>query len=138
MDTSKEYIEMCEKAQEIQDLYDFEQRFVKSESHLTYNNKSFTSSFSKVSGIHETVWLPRQDQLQEICLKGKNSTNVRDLSLRFNSFTILELQKRQGEYMSFEKLWLLFTMFSEYMLFWNCTDKCWESTRVATFLNNQP
>lgn len=90
MDTSKKYIEMCQKAQEIQNYYKEKlfgdpsffafqctEYFCKQCYSQFYNNESFCSScggkiLEKITWEisddwdEKTIWLPRQDQLQEI------------------------------------------------------------------------
>jgi hypothetical protein len=72
MDTSEKYIKMCEKAQEIQDLkttWDDKDFFGISNNNI--KGKLKVSDFKGNTGFLTTmksleIWLPRQDQLQEI------------------------------------------------------------------------
>ena len=76
MDISKEYIKMCEKAVEIQSIWNIKGR---SFGDFFSNAYSITQVFSPntFSLTHEPIyWLPRQDQLQEMVdLSGKNLRN---------------------------------------------------------------
>ena len=65
MDTSEKYVRMCSEAKEIQRLWSFEN-----------GDYVFDPDFEEVQvllyypakDISEIIWLPRQDQLQAICI----------------------------------------------------------------------
>ena len=116
MDTSKEYIGMCRKAVEIQELWSpisgdvYYSQNVKIISIWTYSypphedyNKIFT-------------WLPRQDQLQDIV-----DNNLKRLCTGFCLFL-----KQTGDYdynfTSMEQLWIAFVMHEKYGKKWDGKD----------------
>lgn len=133
MDTSKEYIEMCEKAQEIRNFY-YENKdsgcfvYVKridsveciSSAHIKYQNDG-------------DVWLPRQDQLQEMILQ--LYTPMPELNPLSQSFTSLykfcctisrlEDKSKTQLFSSYEQLWLAFTMQDKYNKVWDFDKKEW-------------
>ena len=98
MDTSSEYVKMCEKAEEIQDYYQ-----------LKYANRDFTPSLHDF--LYVETWLPRQDQLQEM-VKAKSVFDLMDsfyylfLCLEENGFNFRDNYKN----FSMEQLWLAFVM----------------------------
>ena len=99
MDTSEQYIKMCEKAKEIQG-----QRW----GHITDDN------FWDNQRLPWAVWLPRQDQLQEMVKE------------KFTGWTypgvLNKLQKFCFEisyYNSMEQLWLAFVMKEKYSKVWD-------------------
>ncbi len=66
MDTSEKYVRMCESAKEIQHLWNFENGDyifdpADGESRVLFGYPSKEYS--------EYIWLPRQDQYQEICIE---------------------------------------------------------------------
>ena len=103
MDKSSHYINMCENAEAIQkqwnpDLGDF---FVSLSLGLTSPCQPIASDLEKKVSYLKTikaVWLPRQDQLQNILMA--------DNASYFDKFD------------SMEKLWLAFIMFEKYKKKW--------------------
>jgi len=105
MDTTETYIKMCEKAEEIQleywdpELLGYEdlQDFYAGDEDTVYR------------GEHR-IWLPRQDQLQEMFNDNINYT------IQIQGFgEILEFYGCQ----SWEQLWLAFVMKEKYNKTWN-------------------
>jgi len=136
MDTSKTYIKMCKKAQEIQDVwcpepYDvakenkwlgdfYMQQAVDNwgdESHYYWVVEVyFAQHVNKNSGV---VWLPRQDQLQEM-VKTRHITRLVEA---LGKFTINCESCWQGNItISMEQLWLAFVMKEKYNKTWNGED----------------
>lgn len=107
MDTSKTYIEMCKKAEEIQRL-----RPIVADDHDYF--------YCKVHGfgcdLDKAVWLPRQDQLQEMLSIGKSNTFTGLLALQL---FIEDNAKYEMLDWSMEQLWLAFVMKSLYQKVWN-------------------
>ena len=133
MDTSEQYIEMCEKAKEIQKIspgINFGEVFA-------YPRKySGTVEAEWVCGDYEgqpvlgdwlyqsppyMVWLPRQDQLQEMVGK--------DVGLQTLCCRLYEFSTDQGAGItingSMEQLWLAFVMHEKFNKVWNGID--WEA-----------
>ena len=122
MDISKEYIKMCEKAEEIQKW--------------TYKNRDqFDYMFSKhtedvVRAIDiwcglssdDWIWLPRQDQLQEMIPKFKKDENI-DLYWMLKALHDFQvLYTADLGIKSMEQLWLAFVMKEKYNKVWNGKD----------------
>ena len=69
MDTSKEYIEMCQEAKEIQEEWKPEYGDWNGSKGATVLDADYDEVLFTVgpqNKIHKYVWLPRQDQLQEM------------------------------------------------------------------------
>jgi len=114
MDTSKKYIEMCERAEKIQkewkpDNGDFYM-------YKPTGNQSIISLENQLFETEHDVWLPRQDQLQEML--SDNFDSIHDM---FGEFTcwIYDLQTTA------EQLWLAFVMSEKYNKVWSTTKKDW-------------
>jgi len=138
MDTSPEYMKMCEKAEEIQKEWNNKIPIEKHKS-VIYDPKSkqvyeptiFGESVSSTIPVN-CIWLPRQDQLQEIF--GKESSLA--LLERFKSWiddNCTEekapwFYKEQYKGWSLEQLWLVFVMKKKYGKIWNPTRKEWEAS----------
>jgi len=150
MDNSSEYIEMCEKAQEIQELrkqlvsleygdclfvtYNnsySEVEFIGKEFDLKkVDNKIFNTEYINCEDefdeeLTSIIWLPRQDQLQEMPYLIDES--LFDYHYTFTNFvswysfgTInFEL------FETFDQLWLAFIMKIKYYKTWNNLTKEW-------------
>lgn len=130
MDTSKEYILLCKKAIEIQTMR------VPMWGFCRFENDDL---FSKNNGIHSyfiqpktegTVWLPRQDQLQEM-IKDKFH-DLADLIDYFYTWcnNSIETPKYMSsiyqEVESFEVLWLMYVMKVKFNKQWNNQTYEWE------------
>jgi len=117
MDISKEYIEMCSKAQEIQanrkplwgfcclELGDY---FVNKDQNYIYSGEDQPK-------VTDTIWLPRQDQLQ-VLLHDK----LLYPTTWFNrmAFVFLREKKANFIYKTAEQLWLGMVMFENYNKQW--------------------
>lgn len=124
MDQTLKYLEMCSKLpSEIKNLVP------KDHQGCMGGDKSFFGYHEKLNGM---VWLPRQDQLQDM------------LDLNGASFPLQEIERRfhkhcnnnedcDGNYMlqavyclnSMEQLWLAFVMHEKYGLNWSSERKEW-------------
>jgi hypothetical protein len=139
MDTSKEYIKMCEKATEIQDLWD------KSDNSENFGDFYFPS----IKDNHEQkvrcvdyefpypafsteglIWLPRQGQLQEMCEIDKYESERLPKALALLDTMITHFHegwwdggwnpsKYACSFTSMEQLWLAFVMGQKYGKTWN-------------------
>ena len=117
MDTSKEYIKMCEKAKEIQEKWKSKRN--KDGDFVAHHNKKIIILSNPVlrSGWDCYTFLPRQDQLQEMMLP----KDCGALWIMFGAFWCKE--KTEGK--SFEQLWLAFVMKEKYNKIWD--GKEWRS-----------
>jgi len=119
MDTSETFIKMCEKAEEIQGL---------APKALWEGNRSFQLSGNNVYAKSPTskrfVWLPRQDQLQEmICwnITGRFGVLMIDGLMQFAK----EFYKPVSfgdDSVTWEQLWLAFVMKERWNKIWNGED----------------
>ena len=131
MDTSKEYILMCENAGEIQNCHK-EIRcpdiFARQNSIYCMDEENHHHIFLKYIEKHignKLIWLPRQDQLQGMVKDRFSNVMVDTSALQamlkyFNDFRYINKQ-----YDSMEQLWLAFVMKEKYNKIW--TGKEWEA-----------
>ena len=122
MDTSEQYIKMCKKAEEIQDimgevwipfgqdiLYSYEDVFAKK---LTDNGNRW-----------HCIWLPRQDQLQEMYLNSMpDGTYTKIFTLVEAFYGHFEQYGYPSYAFSMEQLWLAFVMKEKYGKIWDGED----------------
>jgi len=132
MDTSKEYIKMSDKSP-LRDLWIvkegdwyFDKRFnrvsIVTNQDLTSENRGVFIEFKR-----EFVPLYRQDQLQEMVLKGWSATEKIG---RFNEWQLntRDLPENITKY-SMEQFWLAFVMKEKYGKIWNGNDWVKEERR---------
>jgi len=115
MDTTKQYILMCEKAKEIQELPmkkngNFYVDFMG--DICVYIEKDNDWNWQK----NKEIWLPRQDQLQDI-LKDTHWT----IYGYFEQITKFMSDSGSMDW-SWEQVWLGFAMKEKYNKIWNGTD----------------
>lgn len=129
MDTSKEYIKMCEKAEEIQKNW-----FPLRGDCLVYKHPDYWENIFVFSNQHPvndlkaiTIWfllflfLPRQDQLQEMV---RNMPVDLPLSAigwigKFYQWCVDEMEHVTPMKNSMEQLWLAFVMKEKYNKVWS-------------------
>jgi hypothetical protein len=121
MDKSSHYIKMCESAKVIQKLWkpEFGDFFVSMSLGLTSACQPITSDLEKKVSYLMTikaVWLPRQDQLQEMVIE-KYATSW-DLSVAFSNVLMGDSASYFDDFDSMEKLWLSFIMLEKYKKKW--------------------
>ena len=120
MDTSETYIKMCDWAK-IQELADFELQ----EDGLWFWNildwVEYTEEMDKKK--ERPIWLPRQDQLQEMVnppiMKGIISFCMLN---NFNSWFNENPNHCLDKFTSVEQLWLAFVMFELHQKHWSGTE----------------
>lgn len=128
MDTSKEYILMCEKAVEIQELWKKQAGDIFAQGYPRGNTLivGFHCTFSEVDEHYpDRVWLPRQDQLQEMV--ENNISDFLEFCFAPNSCcgcsrTVSTFIKIKFKNLSMEQLWLAFVMKEKFNKVWNGTD----------------
>lgn len=121
MDTSKEYIDMCEKAKELQHSCD--EKTLKFIHHIVnwHINEHFEYSFRTFFVKKEDdcslqlIWLPRQDQLQDMM---EYEYPIADLQISLNNF-IDDDSSILNEIKSMEQLWLAFVMKKKHNKEWD-------------------
>jgi len=97
MDVSKKYLKMCEKAEEIQEVAPRDQcnflPFTTAAYQLPYVlglDGSYWVKVPKDLGTFGVVWLPRQDQLQEIIIdKYKDYEEDKYIQLTFEFYAFI-------------------------------------------------
>jgi hypothetical protein len=113
MDKSSHYIKMCESAKVIQKQRkpEFGDFFVSMSLGLTSPCQTIVSDLEKKASYLKTikaVWLPRQDQLQEMVIE-KYATPW-DLAIAFSNVLMGDKTSYFDNFDSMEKLWLAFVM----------------------------
>jgi len=119
MDETELYIKMCEKATEIQkqatlDSYYWD-KFIEERFYVRYSAISFILPPEN----ERSVWLPRQDQLQEMLkypLEPTMEMNI--ISKYFRNQGIAYY----GQFNTYEQLWLAYIMVSVHNKVWNGED----------------
>lgn len=131
MDTSNEYVNMCQKAKAIQEnwqptdwdymyIFEFDMVDVIVGTETDEGLYSYEASHV-VAKKDEFVWLPRQDQLQDILTPGEQ------LNIWWLIMAIDGKMKSAGyESISWEMIWLAYVMEAKYKCDWQ-GDK-WVST----------
>jgi len=125
MDISSQYIKMCEKAGEIQEIAPRDQcsflPFTTNAYQLPYvlgSDGSFWVKIPKSLGTFGVVWLPRQDQLQEMC-----EPPLDILLMEFWKW--LPRYDVGVKYTSLEQLWLAYIMYKKYRKIWDEERREW-------------
>jgi len=112
MDKSSPYIKMCESATVMQKQWkpEFGDFFVSMSLGLISQSQPITSDLEKKSYLKtiEAVWLPRQDQLQDMVIE-KYATPW-DLAIAFSNVLMDDNESYFDKFDSMEKLWLAFIM----------------------------
>ena len=140
MDTSNKYIDMCTKATEIQDAWrnklsngvfdvlinspygDYVTwlSIGKYRVHICFQRTSNGNHIIVMNGannkITDTIWLPRQDQLQEMVFLMEETPNFE--YIRKNWHGLGTNDSLYGLSESFEQLWLMIAMFRLYAKSW--------------------
>jgi hypothetical protein len=121
MDKSSQYIRMCESAKVIQEKWkpEFGDFFVSMSLGLTSLCQPITSALEKEASYLEkikAVWLPRQDQLQEMVIE--NHAMPWDLALAFSNVLMGDNASYFDSFDSMDKLWLAFIMLAKYKKQW--------------------
>jgi hypothetical protein len=122
MDTSPEYIKMCEKAEEIQsihDITDYEHDIVycRACEEVCHEDQGYYFCCGETDGL----WLPQQDDLQEM-VKDINpipSGLLWEFARWQDNATFSRYGLKSWEDLTFEKLWLGFVMDKKYGKIWN-------------------
>jgi len=111
MDTSKEYIEMCQKAVEVQD------KLPRNEDE---NGRKYVDSSTYIIKYDiETkrlIWLPRQDQLQNMLDEKPNPSRMHNLLIWAG------IECDVSDLRTWEQLWLAFVMHEKYQKKWDGED----------------
>ena len=117
MDTTEEYIRMCDGSKEIQkDMHRFFRHVLFCKCPRIYDADGICW-FNRDN--KKTIWLPRQDQLQKLT----GIVAIPTLLSQFNEFVFGHVGYTTQEMCNFinscEQLWLAFVMKKVYEKFWN-------------------
>lgn len=141
MDTSREYIKMCD-CPEIQEQWkpQLGDIFIPYKSHYGSANPRIiahrSTMIDELGDLWEKSdarWLPRQDQLQEMIIDEDDvhransfNTFLYDAQQSFNHWFVCEQEPNYEE--SFEMLWLAFVMKKNFNKIYDSGDSGWKST----------
>jgi len=122
MDKSSPYIKMCESAKVIQKKWEpeFGDFFVSMSLGMDSPCQTITSDLEKKAAYLKTikaVWLPRQDQLQEVVIE--NYATSLDLAIAFSNVLMGDNASYFDKFDSMEKLWFSFIMLEQYKRKWH-------------------
>lgn len=126
MDISKEYIEMCVAAKELQKREQLTigwlgEQIWYNENDVWYQpNVEFNPYINIIRNRKKIVWLPRQDQLQEML--SKEYVDCHAMLQHFYEWCIENdgyLEDLFAGNESMEQLWLIFVMKEEFGKIWN-------------------
>ena len=126
MDKSSHYIKMCESAKVMQKKWkpEFGDFFVSMSLGLTSPCQPIVSDLEKKVSYLKTikaVWLPRQDQLQEMVIE--KYAAPWDLAIAFSNVLMEDKVSYFDNFDSMEKLWFAFVMLEKYKKKWK--DEAW-------------
>ena len=132
MDTSETYIKMCEKAEEIQAIW----RDKEGDYYIAFWDSKARISHEDDEGAYKglppksNIWLPRQDQLQEMIgfthKEKRLHSFIRFVEWGYGSSVFAKQPEEIFE--SMEQLWLAFAMKEKYSKVWDGED--WVSKDV--------
>lgn len=114
MDTSKDYVEMCLKAQEYFKPY-------LTDDYYLEQNDPINRYYSSLSGETPFHWCPRQDELQKIVW---GYVDLIKFIIKKDSI-VCETDMYEFESNSFEKLWLMLFMRDLHNKLWDPDEKEW-------------
>jgi hypothetical protein len=134
MDTSSTYVEMCKEAVEIQSLKPLIKDRWEDGNYIFCSEEeifiTFTDSeLGPFPNEPHQIWLPRQDQLQQMIKLEYREIQTTVLHRTF--FKFREYVQNydpdswgdfRNEFTSFEQLWLAFVMETNYNKYWNGED----------------
>lgn len=126
MDTSDLYIKMCD-CPEIQEQakYEIYNYFIDVDRGLLADGYDYIRSMNNLMKEREYVWLPRQDQIQEML-----KTNILDLLNKFYKFAFDDLswmfnKDCTRKFNLMEQLWLAFYMSEKHSKIWSSKEEKW-------------
>lgn len=147
MDTSDKYVEMCKQAHEVQGkrvpIWSFCNFFyIRDPFDKDGKQYLYTPTIVGSPRTENTVWLPRQDQLQQLCYDHERMAryhpdhrfeellgifeswyNEREVLADSDTVAVCEAYMNSS---SFEQLWLRFVMWYLYDKKWLVNEKIWE------------
>lgn len=128
MDISRQYILMCEKAIEIQSIRKYEDGSLEAESNTKKPYVGFICTHcDDEHGVDSAyldgnIWLPRQDQLQDMVYKNQTIEElIADFNRWFGIF-IDSIPLWFDNYTTLEQLWLAYVMQKKFSKQWDGKD----------------
>lgn len=118
---------MCEKAEEIQNLYKSYDKLTLDSPVLKIGNKILETSEIDGKQRHNIVWLPRQDQLQDMLLN--EHIKLQHLISNFYEY-YLDVIRDSFINSTFEVAWLMYVMDELYSKVWNEEEREWKKVRT--------
>lgn len=107
MNETNQYIKMCEKAEEIQEIF---------------KNRNDELGYVRYVFGERSIWLPSQEQLQEM-VKDEIGRLLRDFVLfARNYFHPPTMDKINVRFYSMSELWLAYVMKKKYKKYWDSED----------------
>lgn len=107
MDTSKEYIEMCGKAEEIQNLRP-QKEYGRVSKYGDYFYSRVLKEVINNNPSSAAIWLPRQDQLQEMLVESFAIDGIKHFWIEIEAPEI-----------SWEQLWFRYVMYEKFGKVWD-------------------
>jgi len=125
MDTSETFIKQCEKAEEIQGAWKHSKRNSGDWYHHRRMGRAYVVSELDQEDI-DCLWLPRQDQLQEIYRQYDKTVSIWGMVSRLKDFIYgvddNDFTREAELFTSMEQLWLAFVMKEKYQKTWDGND----------------
>ena len=121
MDTSREYIKMCDCPEIQENEFDYRPNF-----HFAYYlDGQWRTEHDFLGGEKRPTWLPRQDQIQEMLIKEKFG----DFDAHWNMCIDIPVQfvarNLNLELSSMEQIWLSCYMLSIHQKIWSSKEEKW-------------
>jgi len=135
MDTSDEYIKMCicpevqkqwKLPHDDQDyIYHYRTGFRLNGNQVRPNDRDAGWVADEKIGFMngQLIWLPRQDQIQEMLPDIFSNREIVPLTQKLTEFTVMVIEKHRFSGRTMEQLWLAFYMYEKYSKIWD--DKKW-------------
>ena len=122
MDTSSDYLKMCEKATEITNHwhYEFGDFYVSLAADIASEAQTIVSDLELHSSyMHQikAVWLPRQDQLQALILD--QYATPWDLVIEFANTLMSDKTSYFEKFPSMEQIWIAYIMDKKFNKTWD-------------------
>ena len=126
MDTSSDYVEMCEKATEIMSTwhYAYGDFYVSLAADIVSEAQTIASDLELQRSYMQqikAVWLPRQDQLQSLVLD--EHATAWDVVIEFANTLMSDKARYFEKFPSMEQLWIAYIMDKKFSKKW--TGKDW-------------
>lgn len=138
MDATKDNVEMCLKAHEIQDQWKFTigDYFTTPDMTASNHNPCIVDDFwlndeltkrtlSNRMKSRDWIWLPRQDQLQDMLEDVFSNREIVPLTSKLHDVCVHLIQEHNFGGRTMEQLWLAFVMHEKYEKVWSYAHLSW-------------